>query len=240
MFVIKKKNEMATRPIFIPAIGGSRSLVLVRQIDFQWHPGFAVTQKRKSIESLHDAVRKTGAVAHPLEISSKSPEALGRELSAFSLTFHKSGWPKCQVEQAFQSSKVFRHGGPFADIIYMVPRDAKRDRRLKESGDLVAFDFDGGRWPLEPRTLFYDWIYINAVSQNPSLADGLVAFDGFTDIEFNPEKSINCQARSAALYVALTRAGLLDGVLSSPERYRGTFSQNCTDDWQKPIQKSLL
>ena len=39
-----------------------------------------------------------------------------------------------------------------------------------------------------------------------------MAYDGFTDIVYNPNKSVGCQARSAALYVGLTRAGLLDGV----------------------------
>ena len=34
--------------------------------------------------------------------------------------------------------------------------------------------------------------------------------DGFTDIAFNPKKSLNCQARSAALYVALARDGITE------------------------------
>ena len=35
-------------------------------------------------------------------------------------------------------------------------------------------------------------------------------YNAFTDIEFNPEKSINCQARAAAIYVGIAKAGLLD------------------------------
>jgi hypothetical protein len=44
-------------------------------------------------------------------------------------------------------------------------------------------------------------------------------YDGFSDIEFNPEKSINCQAASAALYKSLTERGLIDVALSSPDEF---------------------
>ena len=36
-----------------------------------------------------------------------------------------------------------------------------------------------------------------------------MAYDAFTDIEFNPDKSLNCQARAAAMFVALNREGLI-------------------------------
>lgn len=61
-------------------------------------------------------------------------------------------------------------------------------------------------------TAFYDWLYLNALLEHPDLAEPLLRYDGFTDIEFNPEKSLSTQTRSAAMYVALARAGLLDKV----------------------------
>ena len=39
------------------------------------------------------------------------------------------------------------------------------------------------------------------------------------DIEFNPEKSINCQSYSAALFVSLQKRGLLERALSSEKEY---------------------
>lgn len=75
---------------------------------------------------------------------------------------------------------------------------------------LKAFWFDGKEYPLFPRTAFYNWIYLNALMENSELAEQLLAFDGFTDIEFNPDKSLNCQAEAAALYVTLARKGLLE------------------------------
>ena len=38
----------------------------------------------------------------------------------------------------------------------------------------------------------------------------LEVFQGFSDIVFNPNRSINCQARAAALFVSLSKNGLID------------------------------
>jgi hypothetical protein len=42
---------------------------------------------------------------------------------------------------------------------------------------------------------------------------------GFTDIEFNPNRSINCQARSCALFLTLVRRNLLEDVIASPTSF---------------------
>ncbi|MCS5648799.1 MAG: hypothetical protein NZ820_05580, partial [Dehalococcoidia bacterium] len=73
--------------------------------------------------------------------------------------------------------------------------------------------FDGQEWELEPRTSFYDWLYIQAVYRQPNLGQNLDMYHAFTDIEFNPKKSINCQARSCALYVSLMKRQILENVL---------------------------
>ena len=44
----------------------------------------------------------------------------------------------------------------------------------------------------------------------------LYKYAGFTDVEFNPHRSINCQARSAALFLSLMKRGQLDEALQSP------------------------
>jgi len=59
---------MAERPAFHIRQGK----VIGEMYSFKWFPGFAVSQKQKSIESLHDAIRKTDADTKPLEISAIS------------------------------------------------------------------------------------------------------------------------------------------------------------------------
>jgi type I restriction enzyme M protein len=103
------------------------------------------------------------------------------------------------------------------------PHAAKRDPRLRESGPLQSFQWQNQVFPLEPKTVFYDWIYLTALTENPNLAERLLDYDSFTDIEFNPEKSINCQAKSCALFVSLHREGYLTQVLNSPEDFIAMF-----------------
>ncbi len=133
--------------------------------DFHWHPGFSVQQKQRSIHSLHEVARES-EIDHPLEISSKSPERLGVQLSAFNLTIEAGDLGRIPVEVAFQGSKVFERGGPFTDLYQRQPRDAKRNPRLRDSGTLIGFEWMGRRWALDPTTAFYDWLYLTALHQN--------------------------------------------------------------------------
>jgi len=89
--------------------GGARLLREV-SVAFRWHPGFAVSQKRRNVAALHEAAAAQG-LGPLLEVSSKSEDALGRGLSAFALRLPVAGG-EAAVESAFQGSKVFERGGP--------------------------------------------------------------------------------------------------------------------------------
>lgn len=217
---------MATRPIFIPesdVIG-----VTEKTLDFQWHSGFAVSQKQKSVEELHQVVKQYG-LGQVLEVSSKSLLELGIKLSAFNLTIEtKKNNNKFTVETAFQGSKVFENAGPFRDLYGFDSLAAKKDIRLKQSGDLVVFEFFCMKFPIVPRTYFYDWLYINALIQHVDLSEQIMAFDCFSDIEFNPKKSINCQAHAIALYISLIRNGVEKKDIKDPEAFLNICNNHYT------------
>lgn len=192
---------MANRPIFIASLDSLE--VKICDIEFKWFPGYSISQKQKSIEDLHKQGNIRG-ITNILEVSSKSPLELGVRLSAFNLkTKTQKHGKEFSVETAFQGSKVFQNGGPFTDLIFADSAAAKKDARIKKSGPLVRFDFFGYSFKLKPRTLFYDWLYINTLLKNKELIADLMPFTAFTDIEFNPQKSINCQAFSLALFRTL-------------------------------------
>jgi hypothetical protein len=170
------------------------------------------------VAALHSAATLLG-LSPLLEVSTKSDDALGRSLSAFNLEVGIAPDRKAPIEVAYQGSKVFQFGGPFTDLLDGQPRDAKRDPRLRESGPLVAFHFGGLEFPLEPVTAFYDWLFLRAFARNLDLVEQLRSYTGFTDIEFNPEKSINCQARSCATAVTLARRGELGPCAKSFARF---------------------
>lgn len=208
---------MATRPVFVPAPITSPLFVQAVDLSFTWHPGFSLAQKRRNIAALHEAAAARD-IAPVLEISSKSTEGLGVGLSAFNLQVQtpEGAFP---LENVFQSAKCFHEGGPYGELLTMSPRDAKRDPRLAKSGKLVAFDFFGERFPLEPKTAFYDWLYLHALVAKVDARRSVTGYAGFSDIEFNPSRSLNCQARSAALFVALQQRGVLDQALESVTNY---------------------
>jgi hypothetical protein len=200
---------MAERPVFAPDLIGP-TLVRAWDIPFTWFAGMSVKQAQKSIDSLHEEAMQRMKVDKVLEISSKSKDPLGVRLSAFNLMINtKKHNQKFSVECAYQSAKVFERGGPYKDLREVTSREAKLDPRLKDSGRLVKFQLFDVDWALEPKTAFYDWLYINALYNEPLLADHVLQHRAFSDIAFNPERSLNCQAYSAALFVALHERGLL-------------------------------
>jgi len=231
---------MAIRPIFSPLLG-EYSGVKEQMMEFKWHSGMAVIQKKKNIAELHSTAKVHG-FKKILEISSKSEQNLGIKLSAFNLciTTRKKG-AIFTVETAFQGSKVFENGGPYTDLIGMDSRAAKKDMRLKQSGNLIGFKFFGKKFPNKPRTFFYDWLYINALIQNEDLASAVLEYEGFSDIEFNPKKSINCQAYAVALYVSLQKNNHLKFALNSPDNFLKATEKQYQDQLRNiQIQSTLI
>lgn len=227
---------MALRKAFIKSDNPNK-FVNEELVEFEWYPGFSKSQKQKSIQSLHNNINNLYQIDDNkiLEISTKSNSKLGNALSAFNLKLKLNGIYN-SVEVFFQSSKVFDLGGPYVDILQKSSIDAKRDERLKESGRLLEFNLFNDLWELEPKTLFYDWLYLNAVYQNEELANDIIKFQCFTDIEFNHTKSFNCQARSAALFVSLYHQSLLNDALKSKENYIDIV----TEKGQRFIQQTLF
>lgn len=192
---------MANRPVFVP---DKKGFVKTVDVNFKWHPGMSKVQKKRNISSLHEAAAKFG-LKNILEVSTKSPTALGQSLSAMNLLLCTDEWGAIPVECAFQGSKVFEYGGPYIDLFHRPPLEAKRDLRFSTSGKLVGFRFRDFNWGLEPKSAFYDWLYLQALQQNKDLAGQLLKYDGFTDIEYNPKRSYSTQARACAVYVCLER-----------------------------------
>lgn len=210
---------MAERPVFIPQEYGDM-LVKTDMIDFTYHSGFSVSQKQKSIVSLHESIVNKHNFTKILEVSSKSLDELGVALSAFNLMITtKSKKISFSVESAFQSSKVFEGNIQYIDLLKKSSIEAKKDLRLKNSGNVIGFRFYGDNWSTNPLTAFYDWIYINALKQRVEYHEPILNFQAFTDIEFNPKKSINCQAYSLALFQSLLKRDILEEATSSQETF---------------------
>jgi hypothetical protein len=134
---------------------------------------------------------------------------------------------------------MFERGGPFRDLLKGTSMQAKQDLRLKDSGPLIGFMFEGVRWPLNPTPNFYDYLYIRGLMKSP-LAEKLAEYEAFTDIAFsqttleqNTKKSFNCQARSAAIYVSLLQR-------MSPNQISSYLLSESEREAHKPEQLGLF
>ena len=209
---------MANRPIFI-ATNKKENLFEERNIEFKFFNGFSITQKAKSINSLHNSA-KTAGYPKILEVSTKSDSKIGWALSAFNLLVDFDGDNQISLECAFQGSKVFEGDVQYKDLYLTESIKAKKDERLRSSGNIIGFEFEGNFWSNEPKTAFYDWMYINALYRNNrDIVEELLEYDVFSDIEFNPKRSVNCQARTCAVLVSLVKLNVIDEALSSKDKF---------------------
>ncbi|MGP4716843.1 DarT1-associated NADAR antitoxin family protein [Psychrobacter sp. T6-6] len=206
------QNAIEHKPVFMPKVN-SDNLVKTDMVRVERHVGFASRQKKKTINDLHQVIRKKYGFKQVLELSSKSGNKLSFLLSPFSLQItNEYDGKQYSVENAFQASMVFEDGGPYEDLLTVAPRQARKDERLMTSGELTGYDYFGMEWGVEPLTTFYDWLYVNALKQNPHLHEEVMQYQAFTDITFNPAKSIHNVAYALALFVALNKRELLGNV----------------------------
>ncbi len=225
---------MANRPYF--QIGnGIDNFYEENTCDFKFYTGFALSQKQKSVKSFHEEILKKYPNAKILEVSRRSENPIGVSLSAFNLQYYNTDGKKYPVECVFQSSKVFSNGKQYVDLLNKTAREAKTDERLRTSGTLTKFSLNNEDWELEPKTYFYDYIYLSALNKNKKLCEQLMEFDVFTDIEFNPQKSFNCQARSVAIAVTLLKNNLLDKFLNDKNLFKTVYNLKT-----QPIQQGLF
>jgi len=214
---------MTERPIFQPTKEGE---VLVKKInvEFTWFSGFSKEQKQKSVESLHKQASKEHNIKHVLEISTKSKTSVGVSASAFNLEMTTKSGLHASVESFYQGSKVFSGGGPYTDIYKKSSLLAKKDERLRTNQELKCFKFFGTTWDLNDH--FYDWLYLNALLQNEKISTELMNYQAFSDIEFNPKKSFNCQAYSAALYRSAQERGFNLIEIKDPKKFKKLFPKD--------------
>lgn len=175
--------------------------IIEKQYTFNFYGGFALSQKQKTIDAFHEELKNDG-LKNILEVSRKSKNQLGNALSAFNLMLNIKGITR-SIESVYQSSKVFNNNIQFKEVLDYEPLMAKRfikENVEKNNLILTSFNCFGIEFPLYPITIFYDYIYVLALSQHNDIASNVIKNDCFTDIEFNHKKQHASQARSCAIF----------------------------------------
>lgn len=221
--------DMSIRPVYLPKL--KKPFYEAVNTEFEWTPGISPGQRKKNSAALRETFLKEHPDMSVLEVSTKSDNPKGEALSPFNLMKSVPSLKKAfPVENIYQASKVFSHGGPYYDLLGVSPLEAKRDGRLKNSGDLVHYRLENTEYPAAPDILFYNWLYIRALHENKALAQELLHHDAFTDIEFNPALgNKNNQARACAIYASLARLGLLSQTESFEDFKKLFLEQDITE-----------
>lgn len=182
----------AARPVYYIENGK----ITGRNVRFEWFHGLSDQQKQHSIASLHHIIAELDKTSVPLEISTNGTDPLGVKLSAINLKL--DGYA---MENVFWSSMIFEKGGPFRELLNVRSKATIPDRRIRESGEIIGFNYDGKDFPVEPRTLFYDYICIKAVKQSLTADEikRISEFTHFTNVDFDPYKSNSTHAKSIAI-----------------------------------------
>lgn len=198
--------------------------IIEKEYEFDFFGGFAITQKQKTIESFHLSISLKDTY-NILEVSRKSKNQLGNQLSAFNLliTINNNKYP---LECVYQSSKIFNRTIQFYECLTLTPLESKKlvQTKVKEFGLVLSgFNFFGIEFPISPSTLFYDYIYVLALSQNLDIANQITDYNCFTDIEFNHKKQFASQARSCAIYKYLYDTNQLSDAIQDISVFRGIY-----------------
>lgn len=197
---------MASRDVYFV---NTRDNLKKKSVNFKWYPGFAKAQKQKSISSLHKNFKSLYSESFSeryikiLEVSSASRSTLGNEASAFNLHV-KTTHGVYTVEQLFQAGKIYENNGSLEGSLNLKSKQAKRrSYKVNKNDTLVGFGLFGAKFPLTPKTFFYDWIYLHGLIQNTDIFKRLLKYNAFTDIYANPKYTINSQAKSCAIFIML-------------------------------------
>ena len=212
---------MAFGAVFIPALQEPYyDFILV-----EYAPSGCLGSDKTKYDSkiLHEEYRmKHNADANILEISRFASNPGNLLSTKYARMSYKYTYPykfekSVCIEAVYHGSKRFENGGPYKDLIApsKTSHSARYDKRLQNSGRLMNYHFYDRSYPSYPAaSAFYDWLYIRALQGNSNICDlasVLFEYDGFTDMDFNPntQKCIVCPARVAAMYVGMTKAGVL-------------------------------
>ena len=162
-----------------------------------------------------------------LEISSRSPDDRGRQLSPMALR-DRDRYGEYRVEACYQQAKDFgggpaweegEYGNDDVDETTLLKTPAKLNRlngfaaktaiRQRAAGrNLVGFIHDGLYWPSATGTAFYDLLWARGATRlEAGIGIELAFWESFTD-QFHhvPGPGNACQARAAAILAGMSTA----------------------------------
>ncbi len=174
-----------------------------------------------------------GRPRRTIEISSRSSDRLGRDLSAMNLPAADDmhGRP---VEAVYQAAKCYGDGGPDTHVSRSGYEAKRRDRERRQQGPLAGFRHEARQWPPETGSAFYDWLWTRSALRHcgQGVVERLQRYDGFTD-QFHRPGALACQAKAAAIVAGMGLARVR-AAIETPEAWLTHLSGGATPDLPAP------
>ncbi len=196
---------MTKRSVYLPK--ATRPFFKRKEISCEFAPE---TRKSKRAQTVCDAWQALHPEQSILDVSIHSPSESGQKLARENLSLRLATLRKAFCVSTIElASKTFKNGGPYVDLLGTPLKEAKSDPRLKDSGKIVHYSLEGKQYPCEPDYLYFHWLYIMALMDNPGSATLVKNTDAFCDIDFDWEHESNTPAQSCAIFHSLARQNLL-------------------------------
>lgn len=77
------------------------------------------------------------------------------------------------------------------------------------------------------------------MNSHKNLHNDLLNYNAFTDIEFNPKKSLNCQAYSVAMFVSIYKRNLIN-LIKKPNSFLKLYSDYHVSNTVNENKKFIL
>lgn len=242
-------------------------------IEFEWFSGMSWQQKQKSSLSMLLKLKESGYM--PIEISRRSiDQDFGVQLSAFNLKLNKinvenifqaykklnDGGPyldllhvnpksaknDCRIQTSESKKPCLTYNIEYKNSKFYDDERVCEFCKNRLKRHLIGFTSNKTCWDINPKSMFYDAIYISALLQNKHLSNRLIDYNAFTDIEFNQKivysqvkGPFNCQARSCAIFVTLKNANYTDNqitdLMQSPKKMQALYDNDVSSTEQQTL-----
>lgn len=156
---------MAVRMVYFP--NNEYPFYKEMPVEFEWVPELNLKRKQMNVTNLHNKIHSVFPDFKVLEISSKSMQDKGIELSALNLKkFIPSIGKDVSVENVYQGSKVYSDCTDLTDLYFVEPIKAKKDPRIASKKCPDYYLLDNKRFDVDNHGTFYNTVYLQALEQN--------------------------------------------------------------------------
>ena len=196
-------------------------------LDFEWHAGTAIQQRRRSSKALRNAMYSAGVRARTLEVSSASDKELGIKLSAFNLKIlNEETGAMNTLECLYHGTKRYQSGDRPVHLFGTDSLVAKKYEAPSSWGYKDGFEYKGVHYKGAGvgASLYYNWLYIYALATyNKELATEILSggYVVFTDVQAKFLPQAVCQAQSCSQFVAFASKYTIEEISTKLKAFEG-------------------